>query len=168
MKSIYFDLDDTLIYTKHKFNQAMVDCLQEFNVFFGVNNPHPKNVLDHLLKLEIANVESLGFEKGRFMDSMINTCKFFADRLGYEYTADMDTRIQKIANQVNEPPFLIQPRALEVLELIRPMVDEMFVYTMGSPSVQMEKVNSFPPAILDLFSDIIVVPKRIPRHLKGY
>ena len=167
LKSIYFDLDDTLIYTKHKFNQAMVDCLQEFNNFFGVDNPHPKNVLDYLLNLETINVETLGFDKGRFPDSMIQTYKYFTDRLGYEYTEQMEQRIISISNKVNEPPFLVQPSAIEVLKTIRPEVDEMFIYTMGSSSVQNEKAKALSQEVLELFNDVIVVSKKDTQTFKS-
>lgn len=160
MKSIYFDLDDTLIYTQYKFNQAAVQCLQALNECFGVDNPHPKMVMDHFIDLELNNAEEFGFKKIRFANSWVNTYRYFVDRLDYDYDKEMENKIWEIANQVNEPPFLAREDAFKAIKKVRPLAKEMFIYTMGDKAVQEDKVRALPKDMINYFDDLIVVPKK--------
>jgi putative hydrolase of the HAD superfamily len=166
MKSIYLDLDDTLIYTQYKFNQAAIDCMAAMSVHFTVDNPHPKLVMDHFINLELENAENFGFQKVRFANSWVETYRFFTERLDREYDTAMEQRIKEIANQVNEPPFVPVKNAAKAIERTRPLAKEMFILTMGDPAVQQAKIDSLPREITEAIDDVFIVSKKSADILK--
>ena len=160
MKTLYVDLDDTLIYTQYKFNQASVDCMKAINHFFGVSNPHPKAVVDHFIDLELDNASKFGFKKIRFANSWVETYRFFVERLDCEYDLAVEDQIFEIANQVNEPPFIMCDGADEAIADALKYTKDFFILTMGDESVQKAKIETLPSIIQDNIREIYVVAKK--------
>lgn len=166
MRSIYFDLDDTLIYTQYKFNDAALDCIKVINRNLGYSCPHPKAVLDYFIELELSNAEKYGFQKIRFANSWVETYKFFAERLDMEIDPELSNQIFEIANQVNEPPFIVCPEVEEALRQASKEIEEMFIFTMGDPKVQQAKIDALPGNVRNFFKDFYIVPKKTVEAFK--
>lgn len=166
MKNIFFDLDDTLLHTQYKYNEAALECMSAFSDFFSVATPHPKMIMDHFTALELTNAKKFGFNENRFASSWVNTYRFFSDRLGLDACSEAEEKLYDIANKVNCPPFVYMESAPNVLNFIRDKVDEMFILTMGDTRVQSSKIDAMPDGMKELFDGFHIVSKKDAEEFK--
>lgn len=158
--TFYFDLDDTLIFTQYKYNNAAMECARAILREFGLHAPHPKSVLDHFAEVDLRNAERHGFRRSRFASSWQETYAHFCGNLGQEPRPVIQQELEAIVATVTSPPFLVKPEAEQVLAQVRLLAREVFILTMGDDRVQREKVAHLPTAIQQSFDDVLVVPRK--------
>lgn len=158
--TFYFDLDDTLIFTQYKYNNAAMNCTAVLLREFGLHAPHPKSVLDHFASVDLRNTEKHGFRRSRFAASWQETYDHFAAAIGVAVREQTREEIEAIVATVTNPPFLVKPEAEAVLSQLRPLAAEMFILTMGEERVQRNKVTALPVEVQRVFDGVIVVPRK--------
>ena len=158
--SVYFDLDDTLIFTQYKYNLAAMGCATTLLREFGLHAPHPKTVLDHFAAVDLRNTEKHGFRRSRFAASWQETYDHFSASLGVATREHTREELEAIVATVTNPPFLVKPEVEFVLAQVRPLAAEMFILTMGEDRVQRNKAASLPVGVQQAFDDVLVVHRK--------
>lgn len=164
--TFYFDLDDTLIFTQYKYNNAAMECARAILREFGLHAPHPKSVMDHFAEVDLRNAERHGFRRSRFAASWQETYEHFAAGVGQEPREAIRSELEAIVATVTTPPFLVKPEAAGVIAQVRPLAGEAFILTMGEDKVQREKVGHLPTDIQRAFDGVLVVPRKDERSFR--
>jgi putative hydrolase of the HAD superfamily len=131
IKTIIFDLDDTLIKTSKLYNQAR----KKFCLLMENSGFKKEEVLAKLDEIDIKNIHQHGFTKERYPYSLGKTYEYFSQKNGKEIPELVDS-VYRVLDILSKKYFLI-------------------LATLGDPQVQEEKVQL--SGLKKYFSEIYVL-----------
>ena len=136
IKTIIFDLDDTLIKTSKLYNQAR----EEFSLLMENSGFKKEEALVKLDEIDIKNIHHHGFTKERYPCSLGQTYEYFSQKNGKEINPELKKKIEELGWQVfRQIPELVDGvyRVLDILSKKYFLI----LATLGDPQVQEEKVQ---------------------------
>ena len=150
IKTIIFDLDDTLIKTSKLYNHAR----NRFSSLMGRSGFDGEASLIKLDEIDISYIKVHGFIKERYPYSLGKTYEFFCKENNKEIDFDLKERIEDIGWQVfRQIPELVD-EAFSVLQNLRKKY-LLILATLGDPRVQKEKIRL--TGLEKYFSDVYVL-----------
>jgi len=136
IKTIIFDLDDTLIKTSKLYNHAR-DEFSSLMQELGFNSEESLIKLD---EVDINYIKEYGFVKERYPLSLGKTYEYFSQKNGKEINPELKKKIEEIGWQVfRQIPELVDG-VYQVLEILSKKYF-LILATLGDPQVQEEKVR---------------------------
>jgi len=150
IKTIIFDLDDTLIKTSQLYNQAR----KEFSLLMEKSGFKKEEALAKLDEIDIKNIRQHGFAKERYPHSLGKTYEYFSQKNGKEINAELKKKIEEVGWQVfKQIPELVDGvyRVLDILSAKYFLI----LATLGDPQVQEKKVQLC--GLKKYFSEIYVL-----------
>ena len=136
IKTIIFDLDDTLIKTSKLYNHAR-DEFSSLMQELGFNSEESLIKLD---EVDINYIKEYGFVKERYPLSLGKTYEYFSQKNGKEINSELKKKIEDIGWQVfRQIPELVDG-VYQVLEILSKKYF-LILATLGDPQVQEEKVR---------------------------
>ena len=136
IKTIIFDLDDTLIKTSKLYNYAR----NEFSSLMQELGFNSEESLIKLDEIDINYIKEYGFVKERYPLSLGKTYEYFSQKNGKEINSELKKKIEEIGWQVfRQIPELVDG-VYQVLETLSKKYF-LILATLGDPQVQEEKVR---------------------------
>jgi len=136
IKTIIFDLDDTLIKTSKLYNHAR----NEFSSLMQELSFNGEESLIKLDEIDINYIKEYGFVKERYPLSLGKTYEYFSQKNGKEINSELKKKIEDIGWQVfRQIPELVDG-VYQVLETLSKKYF-LILATLGDPQVQEEKVR---------------------------
>ena len=136
IKTVIFDLDDTLIKTSKLYNHAR-DEFSSLMQELGFNSEESLIKLD---EVDINYIKEYGFVKERYPLSLGKTYEYFSQKNGKEINPELKKKIEEIGWQVfRQIPELVDG-VYQVLETLSKKYF-LILATLGDPQVQEEKVR---------------------------
>lgn len=153
IKTIIFDLDDTLIKTSKLYNQAR----EEFSLLMENSGFKKKEALAKLDEIDIKNIHQHGFTKERYPYSLGKTYEYFSQKNGKEINFELKKKIEELGWQVfRQIPELVDG-VYRVLDILCKKYF-LILATLGDPQVQEEKVQL--SGLTKYFSEIYVLKQK--------
>jgi len=150
IKTIIFDLDDTLIKTSKLYNHAR-DEFSSLMQELGFNSEESLIKLD---EVDINYIKEYGFVKERYPLSLGKTYEYFSQKNGKEINPELKKKIEDIGWQVfRQIPELVDG-VYQVLETLSKKYF-LILATLGDPQVQEEKVRV--SGLKKYFSEVYVL-----------
>ncbi len=150
IKTIIFDLDDTLIKTSKLYNHAR-DEFSSLMQELGFNSEESLIKLD---EVDINYIKEYGFVKERYPLSLGKTYEYFSQKNGKEINPELKKKIEEIGWQVfRQIPELVDG-VYQVLETLSKKYF-LILATLGDPQVQEEKVRV--SGLKKYFSEVYVL-----------
>jgi len=150
IKTIIFDLDDTLLKTSQLYNQAR----EEFSSLMQELGFSSEESLIKLDEVDINYIKEYGFVKERYPLSLGKTYEYFSQKNGKEINPELKKNIEEIGWEVfRQIPELVDGvyRVLDILSKKYFLI----LATLGDPQVQEEKVQL--SGLKKYFSEIYVL-----------
>ena len=150
IKTIIFDLDDTLIKTSKLYNHAR-DEFSSLMQELGFNSEESLIKLD---EVDINYIKEYGFVKERYPFSLGKTYEYFSQKNGKEINPELKKKIEELGWEVfRQVPELVDGvyRVLDILSKKYFLI----LATLGDPQVQEEKVRV--SGLKKYFSEIYVL-----------
>ena len=136
IKTIIFDLDDTLIRTSRLYDRAR----EEFSLLMENSGFKKEEALVKLDEIDIKNIYQHGFAKERYPYSLGKTYEYFAQKNGKEIDPELKKKIEELGWQVfRQIPELVGG-VYQVLDIL---IKKYFLIlaTLGDPQVQEKKLQ---------------------------
>lgn len=136
IKTIIFDLDDTLVKTSKLYDQAR----EEFSLLMGNSGFKKEEALAKLDEIDIKNIHQYGFVKERYPYSLGKTYEYFSQKNGKEIIPELKKKIEELGWQVfRQIPELVDG----VYQVLDTLSQKYFLIlaTLGDPKVQEKKVR---------------------------
>ena len=136
IKTIIFDLDDTLIKTSKLYNQAR----EEFSSLMQELGFNREESLIKLDEVDISHIKEYGFVKERYPYSLGKTYEYFSQKNGEEINPKVKKKIEELGWQVfRQIPELVDGvyRVLDILSKKYFLI----LATLGDPQVQKKKLQ---------------------------
>ena len=136
IKTIIFDLDDTLIKTSKLYNQAR----EEFSLLMENSGFKKEEVLAKLDEIDIKNIHQYGFVKERYPHSLGKTYEYFSKENSEKVDLELKKKIENLGWQVfRQIPELVDGvyRVLDVLSKRYFLI----LATLGDTQVQGKKLQ---------------------------
>jgi len=150
IKTVIFDLDDTLIKTSKLYNHAR-DEFSSLMQELGFNSEESLIKLD---EVDINYIKEYGFVKERYPLSLGKTYEYFSQKNGKEINPELKKKIEEIGWQVfRQIPELVDG-VYQVLETLSKKYF-LILATLGDPQVQEEKVRV--SGLKKYFSEVYVL-----------
>jgi len=150
IRTIIFDLDDTLIQTSKIYNQART----EFSAVMSELGFLENDILEKLDEIDIGHISQQGFTKERYPYSLIKTYHHYIKKTGKEVDLKMEKKIANIGWKVfRQTPELVKG-AEEVLSYLRNNYI-LILATLGDPEIQNKKI--FHSGLKPYFSAIYIL-----------
>jgi putative hydrolase of the HAD superfamily len=136
IKTIIFDLDDTLIKTSKLYNQAR----EEFSLLMENSGFKKEEALAKLDEIDIKNIQQHGFTKERYPFSLGKTYEYFSQKNGKKINPELKKKIEEIGWQVfRQIPKLVDG-VYQVLDILSQKYF-LILATLGDPHVQKKKLQ---------------------------
>jgi putative hydrolase of the HAD superfamily len=136
IKTIIFDLDDTLIKTSKLYNHAR----EEFSQLMENSGFKKEEALIKLDEIDIKSIQQHGFTKERYPFSLGKTYEYFSQENGKKVNPELKKRIEEIGWQVfRQIPELVDG----VYRVLDTLSKKYFLIlaTLGDPQVQKKKLQ---------------------------
>jgi len=136
IKTIIFDLDDTLIKTSKLYDQAR----EEFSLLMEKSGFKKEEALVKLDEIDIKNIHQHGFTKERYPYSLGKTYEYFSQKNRKEINPELKKKIEEIGWQVfRQIPELVDG----VYRVLDSLSQKYFLIlaTLGDPQVQEKKLQ---------------------------
>jgi len=136
IKTIIFDLDDTLIKTSRLYDQAR----EEFSLLMEKAGFKKEEALAKLDEIDIKNIHQHGFVKERYPYSLGKTYEYFSQKNGKEINPELKKQIEELGWQVfRQIPELVDG----VYQVLDTLSQEYFLIlaTLGDPQIQEKKLR---------------------------
>jgi len=136
IKTIIFDLDDTLIKTSKLYNQAR----KEFSLLMENSGFKKEEALAKLDEIDIKNIQQHGFMKERYPHSLGKTYEYFSQKNGKEINPELKKNIEELGWEVfRQIPELVDGvyRVLDILSKKYFLI----LATLGDSQVQRKKLK---------------------------
>jgi len=150
IKTIIFDLDDTLIKTSRLYDQAR----EEFSLLMEKAGFKKEEALAKLDEIDIKNIHQHGFVKERYTYSLGNTYEYFSQKNGKKIIPELKKQIEELGWQVfRQIPELVDG----VYQVLDTLSQEYFLIlaTLGDPQVQKKKLRL--TSLKEYFSAIYIL-----------
>jgi len=136
IKTIIFDLDDTLIKTSKLYNQAR----EEFSSLMENSGFKKEEALVKLDEIDIKNIHQHGFTKERYPYSLGKTYEYFSQKNGKKINPELKKKIEEIGWQVfRQIPELVDG-VYQVLDILSQKYF-LILATLGDSQVQEKKLE---------------------------
>lgn len=136
IKTIIFDLDDTLVKTSRLYDRAR----EEFSSLMGKLGFEKEEALVKLDEIDIKNIHQHGFTKERYPFSLGKTYEYFSQKNKEEINPELKKKIEEIGWQVfRQIPELVDG-VYQVLDILSKKYF-LILATLGDPQVQEEKLQ---------------------------
>ncbi|HER24080.1 MAG TPA: HAD family hydrolase [Candidatus Atribacteria bacterium] len=153
IKTIIFDLDDTLIKTSQLYNQAR----EKFSLLMEKAGFKKEEALAKLDEIDIKNIYKHGFAKERYPYSLGKTYEYFSQKNGKKINTELKKKIEELGWQVfRQIPELVDG-VFRVLDILSKKYF-LILATLGDPQVQEEKVQR--SGLKKYFSEIYVLKQK--------
>jgi len=136
IKTIIFDLDDTLIKTSKLYNRAR----EEFSLLMENSGFRKEESLAKLDEIDIKNIQQHGFTKERYPLSLGKAYEYFSQKNGKNINPKLKKKIEEIGWQVfRQVPELVDG----VYQVLDSLSQKYFLIlaTLGDPQVQERKLQ---------------------------
>jgi len=136
IKTIIFDLDDTLVKTSRLYDQAR----EEFSLLMENSGFEKEEVLVKLDEIDIKNIHQYGFVKERYPYSLGKTYEYFSQKNGKEVVPELKKKIEELGWQVfKQIPELVDG----VCQVLDTLSQKYFfiLATLGDHQVQEKKLR---------------------------
>jgi len=139
IKTVIFDLDDTLIDTGPLYDRAIDDFITVISSSLPVQLDTEE--LRRLQEdIDIGAVKDIGFSKDRFPWSLAETYRVIAKQHRIEIDAALESQMESIGHSVYDSVPELLPDAQTILTLLQNRY-EVILYTLGVPSIQQRKID---------------------------
>ena len=136
IKTIIFDLDDTLVKTSRLYDQAR----EEFSLLMEKFGFEKEEALVKLDEVDIKNIHQYGFVKERYPYSLGETYEYFSQKNGKVIVPELKKKIEELGWQVfRQIPELVDG-VYQVLDILRQKYF-LILATLGDPQVQEKKLR---------------------------
>lgn len=136
IKTIIFDLDDTLVKTSKLYDQAR----EEFSLLMEKFGFEKEEVLVKLDEIDIKNIRQYGFVKERYPYSLGETYEYFSQKNGKEIVPELKKKIEELGWQVfRHIPELVDG-VYQVLDILSQKYF-LILATLGDPQIQEKKLR---------------------------
>lgn len=140
IRSVAFDLDDTLIPNSYKYNLAIWKCGLIITEALLHRCPYATELMKLQYETDTRLVKEAGFRADRFPTSWTDTYRGLCDRLGVAPDADVARRLYATAEEFRAGPFLPMPGVPEMLGSLRDEGRELHLITAGDDALQRQKI----------------------------
>ena len=150
IRTIIFDLDDTLIRTSKLYNQAR----DEFSTLMAELG-FPKNeVLEKLDEIDIGHITRKGFAKERYPFSLVKTYHYYNEKTGRKIDLKIEKQIENVGWKVFQQ---VPERVKGVEQVLNHLKNRYFLIlaTLGDLEIQHKKI--FDSGLKPYFSAIYVL-----------
>jgi len=174
IRNIFFDLDDTIIITQERYNNATKKCIKIMEEEFGLDKEERKNIKLAFKTYDAKRmIELKKFNINRFTYSWYDVYEEYCERFDKEINPSVKRKIKDITTDVWSPPFDIYEGVVETIKSLKTEfpISKIHILTLGDPDVQKEKIKSLPEEVRNHIDRIYVVEnksqKTFERVLKG-
>ena len=159
IRSIIFDLDDTLIQTSQLYNQSR-KAFATVMLDYGFSG---EAVLDKLDEIDIAHITSQGFAKERYPKSLVKTYHYYIQQAGQKVDPEIEKKISDIGwNVFNKIPPNVNDAEF-VLEKLQKRY-QLILATLGDPEIQYQKLAG--SGLRPYFSSVYVLGYKSPEEYR--
>lgn len=138
---IVFDLDDTLIPNRYRFNWANMKCGEVLVRALGNDCPHGADLFNLQTGIDTALVEELGFGPKRFEEGWVRTYREICEGRKLEPDDETVRKLRRAAKCAGRGPFRVVDGGLEVLRQLQAKGHELYLVTVGPEKHQRKKVR---------------------------
>jgi putative hydrolase of the HAD superfamily len=158
--AVVFDGDDTLWRTEQLYDDARARA-RKVVAEFGMDAARWEECER---RLDVQNVETLGYSKDRFPTSCVQAYEEICERTGCLRDDDIANQIRRAAQSAfdHDPPLVSGAR--ETLILLRQRGARLALLTKGDRELQSRKIES--SGLADLFDVIQIVPVKSPEIIR--
>ncbi|MEY4723053.1 MAG: hypothetical protein RLZZ324_566 [Candidatus Parcubacteria bacterium] len=142
-RDIVFDLDDTLIYTAHKYYAALIVAAGIVHHSFGMRHvTHPMEFIGTAERINGEVIRAVGFRNGHmFVSSCAQAYEELCVKRGLLPQKDVAEAVTKAALGHRAGPFIPVDGAKRTLRALRRDGHRLHLVTMGEPGLQMERLH---------------------------
>jgi putative hydrolase of the HAD superfamily len=140
-QTLFFDLDDTLIYCNKYFHFVLDQFVDEMTTWYapaGITGP---SILEKQTEIDIARVSVQGFKSEHFPQSFIDTYRFFKDITGRSPSPLEEEKLWKLGHSVYDQEVEPYPLMNETLAALTQEGHELHLYTGGESLIQQKKIE---------------------------
>ncbi|MFC5403649.1 HAD family hydrolase [Cohnella soli] len=141
-QTIFFDLDDTLVYCNKYFNDVLDRFAGEMSVWYASAGITREAIAAKQAEIDIAGVQIVGFQPDHFPQSFIDTYRYFRDVTGRPSSALEEEKLWKLGNSVYGIEVEPYPMMEETLYSLANDGNELHLYTGGDTLIQYRKIES--------------------------
>jgi putative hydrolase of the HAD superfamily len=136
-----FDLDDTLIYCNKYFGFVLGEFFELMHHWFGEQTLSTDEIRQKQIEIDVSQVSRTGFSSGSFPHSLIETYRFFCQKLGRPIHLEEEQQLNKLGLSVFEHEVEPYPGMVETLETLQGEGHKLYLYTGGETAIQQRKID---------------------------
>ncbi|MFC5467589.1 HAD family hydrolase [Cohnella suwonensis] len=141
-QTIFFDLDDTLVYCNKYFNDVLDRFADEMYAWYAKSGVTREAIAAKQAEIDIAGVQVVGFQPDHFPQSFVETYRFFRDATGRASSVLEEEKLWKLGNSVYGIEVEPYPMMEETLYSLANKGNELHLYTGGDTLIQYRKIES--------------------------
>lgn len=141
-QTIFFDLDDTLVYCNKYFYASIRQFAAALAAELGEWRVTVAEIEEKQTEIDVAGIQQLGFASDHFPQSFVETYRYFADRYGIARSASMENLWWEIGQRVYEHEVEPYPFMQETLDKLASAGHELHLYTGGEQPIQQRKIDA--------------------------
>lgn len=156
-KIVIFDLDDTLQPTSHLYDKVKEKVkVKMMNIFKDKINPD--EIIPTIEKIDIQNVEKLGFKRTRFPLSIVEAYMYFCKKVQNVPDINDIRELYELADSIYDVVEPLYNKAYETIKKIKEMGYIIYILTAGDEVVQFYKIYKNKLYTIVDENNIIVTP----------
>lgn len=161
IRTVVFDLDDTLIATAPLYENAIDATVQRVTAACG-GALSAAAVRELQEEIDIAAVARFGFAGDRFPWSLAETARQAAARCGRACPPDLPRELEELGQRIYDDVPEVFPDTFATLDALRGRI-ELILYTLGVPAIQNRKIDHH--RLRPYFSAVHVVNRKTTEQL---
>ncbi|MGZ9584195.1 HAD family hydrolase [Paenibacillus marinisediminis] len=154
-QTLFFDLDDTLVYCNKYFYAAIDQFLDLMTTWFQSYRLTSQEIRAIQAENDIQGVKVQGFASEHFPQSLQKTYAYFSGLTGREQSQDEWDLLWKLGMSVYKTEVEPYPGMIETLDELRDQGHELFLYTGGETVIQQRKIEQM--SLANYFGDRIFI-----------
>ncbi|KPJ85884.1 hypothetical protein AMJ57_01365 [Parcubacteria bacterium SG8_24] len=140
IKTIIFDLDDTLIDNTYRYHEALWKCGLIICQALGGRSVDPKRVIEKKSEIDNGLVGEYGYSVKRFPIAIVKTYEYFCEEKGLRPRTEVKRRLFNVASRFKYGPFELRPGVLKMLRSFKREGYRLHLVTVGDLGLQSRKV----------------------------
>jgi len=166
IKTILFDLDDTLIVDACNYNTPELVCSLLIMQDLGRMAPRAFHILARQKTMLEELILQAGFYESVFPQSFLKTYYNYCEELNIKPNTKIAGAIVEAAAKYFVEKYFLYPEAEQVLTRLKRDGYDLQIFTLGAPTIQNYKIDSV--GLRPYFNKINIVEKKTTSRLKQY
>ncbi|AZK47404.1 HAD family hydrolase [Paenibacillus lentus] len=140
-QQIIFDLDDTLIHCNKYFEEILSRFASQLLEWLDTERLTTEAILAKQTEIDIAGVKKVGFVSSHFVESLIDTYRYFCSVIGRDTNLAEEECLAQLGMSVYDQEVEPYPDMEETLNVLSEQGHELNLYTGGDDLIQQRKID---------------------------